>query len=165
MPCEYSNLTVTPDHLDFETNQGSPYIPPMQDLFIKKDSHALPAAWDIITDQPWLSVRPMYGRAAKRLRVHVDPRGLKVGAWVGTITVASHVTVTPSVVAVYLTIKGEPEPEPKPEPGPQPTPPQPTPPGPEPQPEPEPEPPPQPPEQESWLARFWKWLRELFGGA
>jgi hypothetical protein len=159
--CEYSDILITPDHLEFEMEEGSQFVPPTQDLFIKKDGSGLPASWDVevkpTVPESWLEVKPMSGSVPKRVRVHCKSIGMPEGEWNGEIKIIPRVEgvkVTPSVIPVTLSVMakepsepGEPE-EPPGEP-------------PEEPPE-EPEPPPKPPEEKSWLRKFIEWLIGLF---
>jgi hypothetical protein len=174
--CNFSDIIITPDHLDFEMQEGSSFNPPTQDLFFKKDGSGLPASWDaevtLQGTQMWLVLRPMSGSVPKRVRVYCKSMGMPAGEWSGEIRISSHVKVTPSVIPVKLKVKGEEPPEePKPpaepptEPPEEPEPP-PAPPAPPEPPEPPPAPPepPQepPPDQWSWLRKFIEWLLGLF---
>jgi len=162
--CSFSDIIITPDHLDFEIQEGASYNPPTQDLFLKKDGAGLPASWDaeVTTQGPqvWLKLSPVSDSVPKRVRVYCKSMGMPAGGWNGEIRIVSHVKVTPSVIPVKLKIKGEEPPEPPPEP---PEPPEP--PGPPPEPPEPPEPPPEPPEppgnEENWLHKLIEWLLDL----
>jgi hypothetical protein len=167
--CEYSDILITPDHLEFEMDEGSQFVPPTQDLFIKKAGSGLPASWDaeVTGDGPqyWIELSTMSGSVPKRVRIHCKSIGMPSGEWNGEIKIIPRVEgvkVTPSVIPVKLKVKGEepteptePPPEPPEEPPEEPGQP------PEEPPE-EPEPPPKPPEEKSWLRKFIEWLFGLF---
>lgn len=159
--CNFSDIIITPDHLDFEMQEGSSFNPPTQDLFLKKDGPGLSATWDaeVTTQGPqvWLKLSPASGSVPKRVRVYCKSMGMPKGEWNGEIKIHSHVKVIPSVIPVKLVVKGEEPPEPPPEP---PEPPEPPPEPPEPPPEP-PEPPPEPPEK-SCLQRLIERLLDFF---
>ena len=167
MPCEYSDLNVTPSHLKFQAEQGTHYVLPQVDLFIKKVGEGvLSPSWDIQVEAqgevPWITLRPMHGRGPKRVRVKVDPRHLKAGVFTAEITIASHVSVTPETITVKLTVIGVPEPPPtEPTKPPVEKPELPEPPKPPEPPEPPPQPPPAKPEESRWQ-RLLKWLLGLF---
>ena len=127
--CKFSDLIVTPERLDFEIEEGSSFVPPTQDLFIKKagGEGVLDAGWDlhIVTQGPqsWLKANPMGGRGTGRVRVSVKatnivlPRGTVAGEWKGQIEITPDVkvSVTPSVIPVRLVVKAKEEPvEPEP---------------------------------------------------
>ena len=127
--CKYSDLIVTPERLDFENEEGSRFVPPMQDLFIKKagGEGVLDAGWSLhITSQGsfWLNANPMSGRGTGRCRVSIKSGELAEGAWEGQIevkieeTLRDKVSVTPSVIPVMLVVEGKEEEEPPPPPPP-----------------------------------------------
>jgi hypothetical protein len=163
--CEYSDILITPDHLEFEMDEGSQFVPPTQDLFIKKAGSGLPAYWDAVVTgygpQYWLELSTMSGSVPKRVRVHCKSIGMPAGEWNGEIKITPRVEgvkVTPAVIPVKLRVKGkepeEPE-EPKEPPGQPPEEPG------QPPEEPPGEPPSEPPEK-SWLRKFIEWLIGLF---
>jgi hypothetical protein len=169
--CKYSDIIITPDHLNFETQERPRLNPPAQDIFIKKDGHDLSPSWDahVTTQGPliWLKLKPLSGKAPKRVRVFCKSIGMPPGEWSGQIEITSHVKVTPSIIPVKLNIKAEEPPQPPPEPPeppePPPEPPEPPQPPPEPPepPEPPPKPPPEPPDKWSWLRKLIEWLLGL----
>ena len=181
--CKYSDLIVTPARLDFENEEGSGFVPPPQDLFIKKagGEGVLDAGWSLhITSQGsfWLNANPMGGRGTGRSRVFIKSGELAPGGWEGQIeikieeTLRDKVSVTPSVIPVRCVVRAkEPaEPEPPPveppkepeepgEPEPPADPPE-EPPGEEPPVEPPPPPPTEPPG--CWLLRLIKKFLKLW---
>lgn len=119
--CKYSDIIITPDHLEFETEEGSRFNPPAQDLFLKKDGSGLPASWDaeVTTQGPqvWLKLSTMSGSIPKRVRVYCKSKGMPKGEWNGEIKVDSRiedVKVTPQIIPVKLMVKGEEQPPPPP---------------------------------------------------
>jgi len=127
--CKYSDLIVTPARLNFENEEGSGFVPPMQDLFIKKagGEGVLDAGWSLhITCQglkTWLDANPMGGRGTGRARVFIKSIGMPAGGWEGQIeikieeTLRDKVSVTPSVIPVRLVVRAKEEPaEPEPPP-------------------------------------------------
>jgi hypothetical protein len=169
--CEYSDIVIIPHFLDFETEEGSQFVPPTQDLFIKKAGSGLPASWDaeVTGDGPqyWIELSTMSGSVPKRVRVHCKSIGMPSGEWNGEIKIIPRVEgvkVTPSVIPVKLKVKGketeEPEepkepPEEPPSEPPEKPPEEPGQPPKEPPKEPEP-----PPEEKSWWRKFIEWLRQ-----
>jgi len=127
--CKYSDLIVTPARLDFENEEGSGFVPPPQDLFIKKagGEGVLDAGWSLhITSQghsAWLMANPMSGRGTGRARVFIKSGELEEGGWEGQIevkieeTLRDKVSVTPSVIPVRCVVRAKEEPaEPEPPP-------------------------------------------------
>jgi hypothetical protein len=119
--CKYSDIIITPDHLDFETQERPRLNPPAQDIFIKKDGHDLSPSWDahVTTQGPliWLKLKPLSGKAPKRVRVFCKSIGMPPGEWSGEIKIepdSPEVKVTPPVIPVKLTVKGEEPPTPEP---------------------------------------------------
>lgn len=184
--CKFSDLIVTPARLDFENEEGSGFVPPPQDLFIKKagGEGVLDAGWSLhITCQGpkvWLDANPMGGRGTGRARVFIKSGELAPGGWEGQIevkieeTLRDKVSVTPSVIPVRCVVRAkepaEPEPPVEPpeepeEPGEPPEKPPEEPPE-EPPTEPPEEPPPQPPTEPPgegcWLWRLIKKLLKLW---
>lgn len=172
--CKYSDLIVTPARLDFENEEGSGFVPPPQDLFIKKagGEGVLDAGWSLhITSQGsfWLIANPISGRGTGRARVFIKSGELAPGGWEGQIEIKiedalrDKVSVTPSVIPVRLVVREKEEPV-APEPPPVEPPKEPEEPG-EPEPPAEPpeeppdeeppvEPPPPPPTERCWLWRL-----------
>ena len=160
--CEYSDIVVSPQQLKFEVEEGSPFIPPYQDIRLEKASHNLTPRWTAAADAGWVYYKPKSGEAPERIRVSTTTaiREMAAGVYQGHLLLGANergVAILPSpFVTITLEIKAKPVP-----PAPPPEPPPPEPPPPEPPP---PEPPPPAPPQENWFLRFWKWLRDLFGG-
>ena len=113
--CKYSDLIVEPSELFFEAQEGSRFVPPRQDVFIKKTGPGLPASWDLPTLATWLTLRPNHGRGAKRVRFGVRSIGVAAGKYEVQIVPKSHVPITP-LITVHLTVKGEEPPPPPPKP-------------------------------------------------
>jgi hypothetical protein len=160
MPCVYSDIIVSPEHLWFTAKEGYEFIP-YQYLELKKATNDQSTSWSLTADTNWVRYRPNEGYGPKSIRVNAKT-GMPVGTYQANLKIESTAAIVrPSVVAITLEVKPESEPEPAPGPGPGPGPgPEPT----EPEPKPsEPEPPVEPPE--SWWSRFLKWLLGLFGGA
>jgi DNA-directed RNA polymerase subunit M/transcription elongation factor TFIIS len=114
--CKYSALIVEPAELFFEAKEGSRFVPPRQDVFIKKAGPGLPASWDLLPADPlatWVTLRPNHGRGAKKVRFGVRPIGMAAGEYEVQIVPDSHVAITPSIT-VHLTVKGEPPSPPPP---------------------------------------------------
>lgn len=126
--CEYSDLEVTPGHLEFTAKEGQRYVCTNQRLSIKKAAGGgtLPPDWSLHLETHGaarfsLKARPMSGREAKKIIVSVDPREVPEGEWEGKIRITSTVeavTITPSEIPVKLTVKAKPPPPvpPPPEP-------------------------------------------------
>lgn len=104
MSCAYSDIEVIPESLEFETTEGSQFIPPSKYLYIKKAGTGRGAIWDASTED-WVNLSPKTGDTPKRVRVSVKSIGMSSGIYETTITVASHVNVTPSEIGVRLVVK------------------------------------------------------------
>ena len=153
MPCEYSDLKVSPDYLEFEVDESWGYVLPNKSFKIEKKTSDMTPSWDVSTSDDWIKVNQESGRGEGTIRVTVDHRELEKGEHDGFISIDTHVNVTPSIIDVKLIIKGE---EPTPEPTPTP------PPDPEPTPEPTPTPtPPTPEPEENWIIKILKWILEI----
>jgi len=121
--CKYSNLQVTPDHLDFVAKEGTRYLCASQRLYIKKAGGVgvLDTHWTInlegqASEAGFLKVKPLTGRGRQTLHVSADPRGLPGGSWTVMIEVKTEVegvTITPSVIPAKLTVEGKPPGEPE----------------------------------------------------
>lgn len=172
MPCEYSDIIVSPQELKFEVEEGSPLIPPYQNIRLEKASHNLTPRWTAASAQHWIYYNPKSGEAPARIRVNITQQpGMVPGVYQGQLLLGPNeegVSILPSpTVTIRLEVKAKPVPTPPPgppvpppEPAPEPAPePPPTPPPAEPPAEPPPAP---PPPQENWFVRFWKWLLDLF---
>jgi DNA-binding transcriptional LysR family regulator len=166
MPCEYSDIIVSPQELRFEVEEGSQFIPPYQDIRLEKASHNLTPRWTAVADAGWVYYRPKSGEAPERIQVSTTTaiKEMAAGVYQAHLLLGADegVAILPSkIVTITLEVKAKPVP-PTPPP---PEPPVPPPPEPGPQP-PAPEPPPPAPEppQENCSVRFWKWLLGLFRG-
>lgn len=160
MPCQWADLKVTPDSLNWTIDEGSIFTPPTQRLKVEKvGDGVLSANWVVSSSATWLTVTPTSGKGQQFLTVRVKPSGMAAGEYKAILMFRSaveEITITPEDLPVTLNVVGTaPEPEP-----PEPTPPDPVPPEPEPDepPTPEPDEPPAPPtpEPECWLSRFIK---------
>lgn len=166
MSCPWSDISVSPERLDFQVDGGWQFIPPYQYLDLEKSNPVGRAAvWTAVADQYWVTIRPETASAPKQVQIGARSVGMPAGTYHAQITITSHVQVDPSVIPVTLTVKQKeqpPSPEPPPEPEP---PPDPDEPGPPPDPgEPEP-PPPRPPPDEpedncQAVKRILAWLRD-----
>ena len=105
MPCKYANITVTPDTLEFEVDEGWKFVPPYQYIRIAKDGPGIPPHFSISIDEDWLSISPYAGEAPRNVRVGCDSPGMKAGTYIGHITVTSHVEVENPLVEVTLVVK------------------------------------------------------------
>jgi len=126
--CKYSDLIVTPARLDFENEEGSGFVPPPQDLFIKKagGEGVLDAGWSLhitcLDSKVWLDANPMGGRGTGRSRVFIKSGELAPGGWEGQIevkieeTLRDKVSVTPSVIPVRCVVRAKEPAEPEPPP-------------------------------------------------
>ena len=63
--------------------------------------------WTAVSDRNWLNVAPASGSGAGILQIGVNPGGLPVGTWPGTITVSDpNASNSPQAIAISLTVKG-----------------------------------------------------------
>ena len=164
--CQYSNLIASPTEFHFEIKAGASYNPQRQWLTLGKATYDQDPSWDSTVDSEWIWVTPASGRGERELQVHVKALKMPVGEYQGILTIKSHVTVTPAVIPITLSVKPDLPPEQPPSQQPEPTepppsqPPEPTEPPPSQQPEPTEPPPSQPPEQSQW-ERLWNAFLEL----
>ena len=101
MKCEFSDIVVTPDHLDFEIKEGSQFVPPSQHLNLKKTTAGLTPLWKSWVSEDWLALIPSTGDAPEKVRVIVKSIGMSAGEYHAQVTITSRsVTVTPSVIPV-----------------------------------------------------------------
>ena len=168
MPCQFSDIVVSPQSLKFMVQEGSQFIPPYQYISLEKGPEGeLTPTWDATANASWIYFRPEVGSTPKTIQVNVNSVGMAAGNYHGQITISSHVLIFPrSTIDIDLEVKAQsvPVPDPIPEPGPLPEPvppvPEPVPvPGPVPVPEPEPEPP-QPFEIWELIKKIVDWIME-----
>jgi uncharacterized protein (TIGR03437 family) len=112
------NIAVTPTSLNFGSQFGSP-APATQTIAVTASNGSLPftaAATTTSGPQGWLSVSPASGTAtqtATNLTVSVNPQGLNVGTYNGTITVTGQgASNAPQTVNVTYTVTAIPTPVP-----------------------------------------------------
>lgn len=112
LKCDWSDLKVTPDHFNFEAEEGSPFVLPSRQLKVETvGTGTLSSRWTVSSNSVWLSVNPPYGEGQGFSLVHVDPRGMVAGTYEGALTFVSDVSISiiPSRVPVTLVVSGEPE--------------------------------------------------------
>ncbi|MBI4464732.1 MAG: hypothetical protein HY647_08530, partial [Acidobacteria bacterium] len=107
-------LSVEPTSLSFTVSQGAA-PPPVQPLFIKNDGSGLlfwRAEASTTSGGGWIRLSDNAGSAPSSLKVGVNPSGLAVGTYQGTILLRSPEASNSSVsVAVTLTIESSRPPE------------------------------------------------------
>jgi len=139
MPCEFSNIVVSPQKLKFLVEEGSQFVPSQQFISVADATHDLTPTWDASADQSWISWHKQNSTTPRYIRVNCRSVGMAAGIYRGQITITSHVQVLPSpIIDIELEIKGQSEPEPEPTPVPEPVP------APAPAPDPQPDLPPAP---------------------
>lgn len=72
----------------FEYQLGGP-LPANKNVLLDSDGSPLSFQIEVGSDRGWLSVSPLSGTTPRTLTVSVDPRGLEIGSYSGTITVTS----------------------------------------------------------------------------
>jgi hypothetical protein len=125
MPCEFSNIVVSPQKLKFTVQAESQFIQPYQFISLKKgEEGVLAPTWDAFADAGWIYFRPGSGSISEDIQVTCSSIGMAAGIYRGQITITSHVQVLPSpIIDIEVEIKGpEPVPEPVPAPVPEPVP-------------------------------------------
>jgi len=123
MPCEFSNIVVSPQKLKFLVEEGSQFVPSQQFISVADATHDLTPTWDASADQSWISWHKQNSTTPRYIRVNCRSVGMAAGIYRGQITITSHVQVLPSpIIDIELEIKGQdtPVPEPGPAPDPQP---------------------------------------------
>jgi hypothetical protein len=155
MPCEFSDIVVSPQKLKFLVDEGSQFIPTYQYISLEKGSEGeLTPTWDATANAGWIYFRPEGGSTPKTIQVNVNSIGMAAGSYHGQITISSHVQVLPSpLIDIELEIKGQPEPVPAPEPIPEP--------GPAPQPAPAPAPAPEPESEPVQPFEIWELIKKI----
>jgi len=123
MPCEFSNIVVSPQKLKFLTEEGSQFVPSQQFISVADATHDLTPTWDASADQSWISWHKQNSTTPRYIRVNCRSVGMAAGIYRGQITITSHVQVLPSpLIDIELEIKGQSEPVPEPVPAPVPAP-------------------------------------------
>ncbi|UCH95962.1 MAG: right-handed parallel beta-helix repeat-containing protein [Candidatus Aminicenantes bacterium] len=71
--------------------------------------------WSVTDNADWLSVNPSSGTDSETVTVTIDPSGLSIGSYTGTVTVSStNAANSPQTVTVNLTIQSPPQDEEEP---------------------------------------------------
>ena len=123
MPCEFSNIVVSPQKLKFLVEEGSQFVPSQQFISVADATHDLTPTWDASADQSWISWHKQNSTTPRYIRVNCRSVGMAAGIYRGQITITSHVQVLPSpIIDIELEIKGQSEPVPEPVPAPAPAP-------------------------------------------
>jgi len=164
--CEFSTISITPTHLEFECEEGTPFSVPYQTLYLLKNTDGtLTPSWKASRPDEWLRMAPESGKAPEQMHIRV-PKDLASGVYDTTISFTSRdTTIVPSEIPVKFTVHPKEQPPEEPET----------------RSEglgisaefhqeetPEPPPPPPPPPEEKWYHKLIKAITELlkrfFGG-
>ena len=106
-------LTVSPAALNFTYDPSQTTLPASQNISVGGGSSILPFTVTAAVTTPagggWLSVSPNSGTSPLAVKVTVNPTGLPIGTYTGTITVTAPAAGnSPRSAAVTLTVKAPP---------------------------------------------------------
>ncbi len=102
-PSPSPEIYLSPTQLNFGTDTSGTANTPQS--FVISNTGAGTLNWTVAVDQGWLSCTPSSGSGAGTVTVSVDPSGLAVGTYTGTITVSDPNAVnSPQTVDVKLNI-------------------------------------------------------------
>ena len=83
-------------------------VPPLSQSFTITNSGGGTLNWTASCDSQWLSVNPMSGTGGAVIDISVDPSGLSVGIYTGTIAVSDpNATNSPQTVSVQLVVESD----------------------------------------------------------
>jgi hypothetical protein len=101
------SLSAAPISLGFEAREGCSQAEP-RELSIRNDGDGT-MAWTAFSDTDWIQINSTEGVAPANLEVTVEPSGLAVGRYTGSIIVtASGAANSPQEIAVTLTVRERP---------------------------------------------------------
>jgi hypothetical protein len=103
-PVEEPEISLSKTSIDMVAVAGSTTV--LTDTFTISNSGTGTLDWSVSSNAAWLSADPASGTGDGQVTVTVDPTGLGVGDYTGTVTVSSSNAVnSPQTVTVDLTVK------------------------------------------------------------
>jgi hypothetical protein len=101
-----TTLAVAPDALTFRAEEGDVQTD-WQTISIRNDGDGI-MTWSATADQNWILASSLEGTAPTDIIVAVDPTGLSIGEYTGSITItASGAVNSPQIVGVTLYVQPE----------------------------------------------------------
>ncbi len=101
-PAIPATLNAAPNNLNFIA-QGNANLTSAQTLAIRNDGDGT-LNWSAAANQSWIQLSNTTGTAPSNIQVQVNPNGLAVGNYTGTITITSDAANSPQTINVSLTV-------------------------------------------------------------